>query len=285
MVVGLREAVLGVVEHVRADPEALDAVGLARLEHIAVDGQRVLQRAVQLVGERPGHADPDDVDVTAIDRARPVAQEADVVEVVPARGLEDLERARAGDLEEEDLPCEVLALHVVALAVLHEQIGQPGGQPVGDELLVAQAQEHPVHHDVALVVAHDRVLRGSDRELGEAVDAEVGQEPQGVRAAQHVRRRGVQMPVDVAALLPRHDLVAPAGVLPRLGVAAAVPPLGVVERDARVVRDIRGMHEDLLGLAQDRPSSFGLLTAGGDPTSRQTVIQDARTAYSGVVGR
>ena len=239
----LRETALGVRVPVGVAPETLYAVLLAVLEQRGVDGLGVLQLAVHFVGQRPRHADADDAHVHAVDAGGAMAQERKVVEVLLGGRLDDLERARAAELEHEDLAGLVEALAVVVAGL--QLVLQVRSQPVGGELVLADSQQHAVGHEQAVLIDHDAVAGLADLEGLEAVDEVLLQEAHGVCALEAVRERGVEAGVNVARLVGGQHLVAPSGVLERLHAAQrGVRGVAGVERvDARVVGDVLGVLE------------------------------------------
>ena len=80
------------------------------------------------------------------------------------------------------------------------------------EFVFAEPAHDSLVDDLAVGVAMDRVLGLSDREIGKAVDGQVGKQPE--RVAPTEAPLPQKRPVaDVACLLPRHALVDPVSVL------------------------------------------------------------------------
>jgi len=197
----------------------------------------ILGLAVQFVGEGAGHTHAQDVEVHPLDAALLGAHEADVVQVGAGGLLQDLQGTRTGELEQKDLAGQILA-HCIVVS-LRQGVGDVRGHPVGDEVILGEADDHPVDHHQPVLVAHDAVLAAADREIGEAVDAGVGQELQRVGPGDPISRRRVEVAVEVAAFLPGHGLVAPTGVLVRHGVGEGIADVEVhawIERGERRVR-------------------------------------------------
>jgi hypothetical protein len=101
-----------------------------------VDARRVGGLAVDLVGEAAGHPKPVDPDHGVADLRRAVPGEPDVAEILAGHPLQDVKRARPGDLEQELPPGQVLPHGVVAAGRRLERVLDVRRQPDGGELLV-----------------------------------------------------------------------------------------------------------------------------------------------------
>src|SRR5262245_27953277 len=96
----LREATLDVIDQIGTPAEPFDAELLPGLIDGLVDGGTVLDGAMQLVGEATGHSDAPDLGPDAVDLGIPEAEEADVVKALAGYIFQNLQRRRAGDLEQ-----------------------------------------------------------------------------------------------------------------------------------------------------------------------------------------
>ncbi len=178
MVVGLGKAVFGVVEHVGDVAQLLHAQVPARLPDGVEDVLPVGDVAVDLVGQRSGHAQPEHPHLGAADGRRAVVAERDVVEVGLRRALQDLQRPGPRHLEEEAPARQVLAHGVVRAP--GQSVVDVGQQPAGVELVLGDTHHNTVHHDPALLIAHDPVAEAADGHVGEVVDEVLAEEALGV---------------------------------------------------------------------------------------------------------
>src|SRR3954466_12610697 len=143
------------------------------------------------------------------------AHEADVAQVVAGRLLQHEQRVGPLHLEDELFWPDHAADRVEA--ALAEHVLGPGHAGTADEQQIVLGQPHQdaLADDLAVRIAQHDMLRLPDVEFREAAAGDRGEELQRVRAGdlELAERRPV---ADVERLLPRHALVDPVRVFPRL---------------------------------------------------------------------
>ena len=185
----------------------------------------LLPRPEELEPGHAGHPVVQGAHLPPADRELAHVEELDLGQRAAVRLLQHLHRRRPLDLEAVELtpargvdgrPLVPRHVHVVVtgLGVVLHPVVRGGTADEADPVLL-QVEEDRVPDHVAVVVAHDELLRLVRREVLERVHAEVGEELDRVRALDLEVQHVVRLVEERAGLAPRHLLVPPVRELGR----------------------------------------------------------------------
>ena len=236
----------------RGDPARLERVGgvgapadltqpelLARLDDRLAHRRLVVPGAEELPAGLTGHAVAQRANGLARDRHLRHAEERELGRRTAEQLLDHLHRVRALHLEavrpaapvRAERPALVeLHLHVVpaGLGVIRDPVQRRRATDEVEPILLEVEEDHVADHVAVRRTGHE-VLRPVDAEAVEAVDREMGQQLQGVRALHRQVGHVVRLVVEDARLLPGELLVAPVRELRRHAGVDVRPGLRVAE--------------------------------------------------------
>src|SRR5580692_1080226 len=246
----------------RRDPAGLEGVGrvgagadrgeaelLARLQDRVPDLEVLLVRAEDLESGLAGHAVPERGDLPALDGDEVGAEELDVRDRAAVQLLDHLGRVGPLDLEPVLRPGHGLAKRARRRAVVADELDVPVAglrvelDPVharrpADELVdvLLEVEQDAVADDIAVVGDGHELLGHVGREVLERVEADVGDQLEGIRTLDVEVRH-------VVALVEQHRGLLPGDLL-RL-------PVGELGRDDRIdVSALLGVPQQLNGVGR-----------------------------------
>ncbi len=215
----------------------------------------LLPRPPELEAGHTRHAVMQRAHLVSAERQLAHVEELDLRQRAAVGLLQDIQRGRALDLEPVELAAAAridgralvareLDVVVAGLGMELHPVVRRGPADQAHAVLF-EMEEDPVADDVAVVVAHDELLGLVHREVLEAVDAEVGEQPDRVRALDLQVEHVMGLVEERTRLLPRDLLVPPVRELAGHGGIDVRP-------DLRVARHLDGAADRLQFLFQVR---------------------------------
>ena len=214
---------IAVLVHIREAADFLQAERSAHVEKALVDHLRVLDTAVDFVGERARHARAEHAHRRALDLCGAGVHELEVVQVCPTGLLDDLQRTGAAQLEHEVLFAEITRLDIERAAhLLVEEVRVD--QVEAQEVLVSGADDDAVGENLASLIAENGVAGLPHRERAEGVDGRELEHLEVVGTMDLEDVKGVERAVQRTRVVVRHLLNVPAVERERVQLPS---PIGV----------------------------------------------------------